>query len=118
MTFNQAVYSAIWRKPFSFAGRMRRRDYWYFTLFCALYLLSVQALFGAWEMPSLLGFLAFPQHEFYALRVLGGILVLLPIIPHICATIRRLHDSGLSGWVYLGIIVTCSIVSVMLDFGG
>ncbi|GAA5216957.1 DUF805 domain-containing protein [Corallincola platygyrae] len=65
----------------TFAGRARRAEYWYFVLF---YLLSVIA--GA-VIDVLLG-----------LGFVAAIVMLGLIIPSISVCVRRLHDTGRSGW--------------------
>ena len=75
----------------NFNGRARRSEYWYFTLFNFL----VSFVIGA-----VAGFIA-PQ----AATGLGGIYGLITFIPSVAVGIRRLHDTGRSGWLYLLVLI-------------
>ena len=88
-------YLKVLRQYFDFTGRARRSEYWYFVLFNFLFSL-VSIAFDAFY-----GFiLDIPEWEttwefyypFYAL---------LTLIPALAVTVRRLHDTGHSGWWYL-----------------
>jgi len=75
----------------NFDGRARRMEYWMFQLINLLFslgLLLVGLLLG-------LGFGAFP-FAFISIIYAIGI-----FIPSIAVTVRRLHDTGKSGWVIL-----------------
>lgn len=69
-----------------FSTRARRREYWMFVLFMILTLIVAMILdtiiFG------------FPVALFY------GLVCLLAIVPSIAVCVRRLHDTGRSGWWY------------------
>ena len=72
----------------TFEGRARRKEYWMFTLvhFIVIFLLSfVDVVIGSFDDNSGIGILA----SFY---------ILLTLIPSLAVTIRRLHDTGRSGW--------------------
>jgi len=85
----------------NFRDRARRKEYWSFTLF---YILSIfaavavgMAIDGAIgnmdaESPIVTG-------------ILGGLTVLFFFVPIIAVTVRRFHDVGLSGWLYLLFLV-------------
>ncbi|MGC1633352.1 MAG: DUF805 domain-containing protein [Gelidibacter sp.] len=74
-----------------FEGRARRTEYWMFMLFHLL-IIFILAFLSA----LLMGF---------DLAFIGGILlilyVLVSFIPTLAITVRRLHDTGKSGWFYL-----------------
>ncbi len=90
-------YFEPWKKFASFGGRARRREYWTFTvvnwlIWMILYFVlmfgmgfSFDASDGAWSIGPILIFL------FY----------LLTAIPTFAVTVRRLHDTGRSGWWFL-----------------
>lgn len=100
MTFIEAVETCMIKKWATFSGRASRSEYWWFSLFlCAVgTLVSVACiLLGA----------AMAVSEKYAL-LLGIMLVLFVLMfivavlpPSIAVSIRRLHDTGRSGWWYL-----------------
>ena len=74
-----------------FEGRARRKEYWLFTLFCVLgYLIgsSLDGMLGLYSLEAGVG-------------MIGGLFMLAMAIPSISVTVRRLHDTGKSGWLYL-----------------
>lgn len=74
-----------------FNGRARRKEYWMFTLWNIIFALLASLLdysFGI--VYPLVGY--GPLYIAYALFVL---------VPGIAVAIRRLHDTGKSGWMYL-----------------
>lgn len=74
-----------------FYGRARRTEYWMFTLFHFLAIFVLAFLSAALEAIgwSEIGLFLFVVY------------VLMSIIPSLAITVRRLHDSGKSGWYYL-----------------
>ena len=70
----------------NFEGRARRAEYWYFyllSLIISLILQGVDYLIGT------------------EIGILGGIYSLAIIVPTIAVMVRRLHDTGKSGWYVL-----------------
>jgi uncharacterized membrane protein YhaH (DUF805 family) len=88
-------FLAVLRKYATFSGRARRREYWmYLAVYVPLYalLLLVDALTGTFDMESERGFLS-------------SLFLLATLLPSIAVAVRRLHDTGRSGWwLLLGII--------------
>ncbi len=84
----------------NFEGRARRSEYWYFTLMTIIiFLVPVFIMFAGIGSSN-------PDSPMY---FIGLLLILLfwiaLIIPTIAVSVRRLHDTGKSGWLYLiGII--------------
>jgi uncharacterized membrane protein YhaH (DUF805 family) len=76
------------RRYAEFSGRSRRKEYWFFTLFFVL------ASFVAVAIDMVLGTL----DEETGVGVVGGLLTLALLLPSFAVTIRRLHDTGRSGW--------------------
>ena len=68
----------------NFSGRARRKEYWMFILFN--WIISV----GLGFVGAATGFL-----------LLGTLYSLAVLIPSIAVAIRRIHDSGKSGWFIL-----------------
>jgi uncharacterized membrane protein YhaH (DUF805 family) len=98
-------YLEVWRKYGDFGGRARRREYWMFQLlndmaFVALYGLMIAG--GARLAPVSL--------------VLFGVYCLAVIIPSIAVTVRRLHDTGRSGWWQLIALLPLVGVFILLYF--
>jgi len=81
-------YREAFRKYAIFEGRARRKEYWFFALFnfLAVVVLSVvDMFFGTFSVEAELG-------------LLSGAYVLAIVIPSLAVTVRRLHDTGRSGW--------------------
>ena len=98
-------YVMVWQKYAEFSGRSRRKEYWMFTLF------------------NLLTYLVLFVGGLVILRGAGIILYFLyalaAFIPGLSVSVRRLHDTGKSGWFLLialiplvgGIILLVSMAS-------
>ncbi len=102
MGFTEAVKS-VFQKYGTFTGRASRSEYWYFVLFNLLVTLAIfivsmilgVAIGGTDGMAT--GLMVY--------CVLAVIYCLAMIIPSIAVAVRRLHDSGKSGWLYLLILI-------------
>jgi uncharacterized membrane protein YhaH (DUF805 family) len=89
-------YLMVWSKFAEFDGRSRRTEYWMFVLFNFLIIVALAIVGG-------LG-LAFIDHASGIGAVLFiplGLYLLATIIPGLAVSVRRLHDSGKSGWLLL-----------------
>jgi uncharacterized membrane protein YhaH (DUF805 family) len=81
-------YLEVLKKYAVFSGRARRKEYWMFFLFnliITFVLILIDSLMGTISPQSGLG-------------LLSGLYSLAVLIPSIAVTIRRLHDTGRSGW--------------------
>ena len=76
------------KKYATFSGRAQRAEYWYFVLFYIL------LFFGLSIIDNVTG--SFDAET--GMGLLGGILSLALLIPSIAVSVRRLHDTGRSGW--------------------
>ena len=88
-------YLKAFKQYATFSGRARRSEYWYFTLFFTVgYLLMsfIDGLIGTFSMEAGIG-------------LLGGIFLLVHLLPSLTVSIRRLHDIGRTGWWYLIVII-------------
>ncbi|WP_329039184.1 DUF805 domain-containing protein [Streptomyces sp. NBC_00178] len=77
-------YLAVLKNYAGFSGRARRKEYWMFALFhiiVALVLVGLGAVIDS-QIPYLIYIVAL-------------------IIPTLAVTVRRLHDTGRSGWWFL-----------------
>jgi len=83
----QAVKSGF-KRYVDFEGRSSRSEYWWWQLFFILFLIGP---------PFFVGALGLSENWMY----LSGVFFLATFIPNIAITIRRLHDSDKSGWLYL-----------------
>jgi len=102
-------YRQALRQYSDFSGRATREQYWMFQLINILIMIVPLVLF----MTSLGGLEAGGDMSMIS-KIALGILVLYSLfifIPSLAISIRRLHDSGKSGWFYLiGLIPFGSIV--------
>ncbi len=107
MSFGQAV-SSVLGNYVNFSGRARRSEYWYWVLFTAI----LGAV--AWTLDTVLGL-----HAYNANGVRFGWIALivsaLVFLPSIAVTMRRLHDTGRSGWWWL-LSAICCIGAILLFF--
>ncbi|HDM8195234.1 DUF805 domain-containing protein [Vibrio harveyi] len=90
----------------NFSGRARRQEYWYFTLVNVLVNLVmgiIDRVIGSVMQMDNFGFF-------------GVIYALFIMIPSIAVTVRRLHDSGRTGWWALIAFVPIIGVLVLLYF--
>lgn len=91
--FQDYFIDILKNKYATFEGRARRSEYWYFILFKWVSIIGISMVSG------LLSFIS------DALPRLSSILIVIfyfgLIIPTLAVTVRRLHDSGNSGWLLL-----------------
>jgi len=86
--------TAVLRKYADFSGRANRPEYWYWVL--AMFLVQiVLALIEGAILAPMLGFVAFSPEAGQPLRLLFSLAVLMPSL---AVAVRRLHDTGRSGW--------------------
>ena len=83
-------YLMVWKKYAQFEGRSRRKEYWMFVLFNLLVVLVLAAL----------GAVGLAINEDYGgvLFIPLGIYLLAVFLPGLAVQVRRLHDTGRSGW--------------------
>ncbi|WP_317447197.1 DUF805 domain-containing protein [Streptomyces collinus] len=95
-------FIAALKKYAVFKGRAQRKEYWLFMLF-------VYLIYGV------LGGIGYATHSPAALAALFIALIGF-MLPTWAVTVRRLHDSGLSGWMILITLVPTvgAIVLVVL----
>jgi uncharacterized membrane protein YhaH (DUF805 family) len=86
-------YLMVLKKYAEFSGRARRKEYWMFALFNVLICLAAMIL-GVILMKVSDGLGIF-------IDVLLGLYGLAVLIPGLAVSVRRLHDSGKSGWLIL-----------------
>jgi uncharacterized membrane protein YhaH (DUF805 family) len=99
-------YLGALKRYADFAGRARRREYWFFVLFNLIIsaVLSIIDMFvGTYSASAGIG-------------VLAGIYTLAVLLPGIGVSIRRLHDTGRSGWWLLIVLVPLVGAIVLLVF--
>jgi uncharacterized membrane protein YhaH (DUF805 family) len=87
-------YIAALKQYAVFSGRARRPEYWYFTLFNALLSLILYGVSLAVLRASGVDKVSIVD-DAYGITVL---LCLPLLLPSIAVSVRRLHDTGKSGW--------------------
>ena len=97
--FGDAVWMVL-SKYATFSGRATRPEYWWWFLFWVITYVATIVL------DSALG----------ANGVLELLVVLALLLPNISVTVRRLHDTGRSGWWFLINLVPCVGWIVLLVF--
>jgi len=90
-------YLAALRKYAVFSGRSRRKEFWYFTLFDVI----VGVLVGIVGLILLPSVGAGPFSLSLGAVALPAIYGLLVLIPSLAVLVRRLHDTGRTGWWWL-----------------
>lgn len=86
----------------NFRDRARRKEYWSFILF---YMIAMMAIsFVGMVIDGVIGNMDDGGVPFVTMVVMG-LAVLFFMVPAISVTVRRFHDVGLSGWLYLLFVV-------------
>lgn len=84
-------YFDVIKKYMVFNGRATRSEYWYFALFNNIITIT---LFLAWKLTGSILF-----------DMICMVYILSVMLPALGVSVRRMHDTGLSGWwVLLGVI--------------
>lgn len=98
----QAV-SSVFSKFATFSGRARRSEYWWFVAF------SIVVLAIALVIDNVAGLKIEGQQIGWVYTAVA----LLLVIPSIAVTVRRLHDTGRSGWWWF-LSLVCGIGAIIL----
>ena len=89
--FLDAIRICIMEKYATFRGRATRAEFWYFVLFHSILLMFSSFLYNGGTADVYVGKVAM---RLYWVAYVGL------FIPLISVTVRRLHDTGRSGWWY------------------
>ena len=108
-------YLMVWKKFAQFSGRSRRKEYWMFFLYntlisAALWILGLvfrQVGMGVIIPNSGIGLIFFVLYFAYLLAIL---------IPCLAVSVRRLHDTGKSGWLFLLVLIPIVGPIILLVF--
>jgi uncharacterized membrane protein YhaH (DUF805 family) len=97
-------YLLPWKRFAEFGGRSRRKEYWMFTLFnmvIAIVLTILSVVFRESGIAVI----------FSGLSLIYG---LAAFIPGLAVTVRRLHDTGKSGWwVLIALVPLIGLVLIV-----
>lgn len=99
-------YLEVLKKYAVFTGRARRKEYWYFILFnimISIILSAIDGMTGSYNPQTGMG-------------LLGTIYILAILLPAVGVSIRRLHDTGRSGWWVLLSLIPLLGTIVLLVF--
>lgn len=99
-------YLQALKKYADFSGRARRREYWFFVLFYIIIVIVLMILDG-FVGTNIAG---------ASIGILTGIYMLAMLIPGLAVSVRRLHDTGRSGWWLLIELVPLVGAIVLLVF--
>lgn len=98
-------YLEVLKKYAVFSGRARRSEYWYFALFnfiISIVLTVFDIAAGSFSQETEMG-------------LIGGIYTLAMLIPSIAVSVRRLHDTGRSGWwLLIGLIPLIGVIVLLV----
>ena len=89
LTFDETIKSVLFKNYCNFSTRARRSEYWYYVLFINIIEFILLFLISTFER----GPLIIPAIFFFFF-----IYALIPLLP---LAVRRLHDTGRSGWYLL-----------------
>lgn len=111
MGFTQAVRS-FWQNYANFKGRARRSEYWFITLFLLLTNLAAAVI----DLAILQG-----DVERFVANGGGGIVglvwLLATIVPAVAVLVRRLHDTGKTGWWLAGLYIPVALLTGLSILG-
>ncbi len=97
-------YLAALKKYAVFSGRAQRKEYWFFALFNIIIVFALGLLEGALGIA--------PESDESVLAMVYVLAILLPIY---AVSVRRLHDTGRSGWWFLiGFIPLVGIIILLV----
>ena len=108
--FVDAAKKALMHNYANFNGRASRSEYWWFFLFGFLAVIPAMILDGLTGIVLIDAGAGISYGPFYVLTGLGFLL------PGISVMVRRLHDSGRSGWWYFIGLVPCVGIIILLVF--
>ena len=81
-------YLEALKKYTVFTGRARRKEYWFFVLFNIIISAAL----------AIVDYFTGTYSATYGMGLLGCLYTLAVLIPAIAVSVRRLHDTGRSGW--------------------
>ena len=99
-------YLEVLKKYAVFGGRARRKEYWYFYLFHLLIYIVLGIIDGVTG--------TFELVPGAVLGLLGGLYSLAVLIPGFAVAVRRLHDTGKSGWWVLFFFVPLGFIVLLV----
>ncbi|MGL6257695.1 DUF805 domain-containing protein [Vibrio sp. WXL210] len=91
-------YFAVLKKYAVFTGRARRQEYWMFVLFNVIISIAIALI-----------------ERVIGTNFIGGLYSLAVFIPSLAVAVRRLHDTGRTGWwVLIGFIPLIGLIVLIV----
>lgn len=84
-------YLSVLKKYAIFSGRAQRAEYWYFALFNTIVSILIMAV-DIFVIGIVLGM------DSSGAGILSIVYAIAVVLPSLAVTVRRLHDTGHSGW--------------------
>ena len=110
MSFVDSIKVVLSIKFLDYHGRASRSEFWWFTLFSFVVGMGLGLLDGI-----ILILADVPLDSIlWSLSPFVTIFQLLVLIPSFCVTVRRLHDTGKTGWTMLVSLVPCVGIILLL----
>ena len=102
VTFGEAVNKALGQNFCHFNGRASRSEYWWFVLFIAIVNFAIGFVLGIFGSSDT------------GVSIITSIVGLAFLLPGLGLCVRRLHDTGHSGWwVLLSVIPLANILLIV-----
>ena len=89
----------VLKKYAVFSGRARRAEYWYFYLFNLLIGIAISIV------GLIITFISGDFSTMIIVNILAWIYSLAILLPALGVTVRRLHDTGKSGWMMFIVLI-------------
>lgn len=90
-----------------FSGRSRRSEYWYFGLFYLIFYVAlaiVDGMIGSFDAKAGIG-------------LCSGVWALAMLVPSLAVSVRRLHDTGRTGWwLLIGVVPLIGAIVLIVFF--
>lgn len=100
-------YLSVLKQYMVFSGRARRKEYWMFVL--------INSVFGV--VFSWIDTVSGTVNPQLGLGLLGGIYALAVLLPSMGVAIRRLHDTGRSGWwLFILLLPIIGVLTLLFFF--
>jgi uncharacterized membrane protein YhaH (DUF805 family) len=97
-------YLEVLRKYAQFDGRARRTEYWMFALINVVVSMGLGLVGGMMGVSSDMG-----------MNILAAIYTLAILVPSIAVGVRRLHDTGRSGWwMFIALIPILGAIALLI----
>lgn len=100
-------YLGVLKNYVGFSGRARRKEYWmfvWFNLLVSIVLYLADRMLGTLDAETGVG-------------ILGGLYSLAVLLPTIAVAVRRLHDTGRSGWwLLIGFLPLIGAIVLLVFF--